>query len=746
MSSRRKRARKSPKKHILPFSFTLIVSILFGVLALAAAGMFVMVQSWLVDLPAASSISSFNQEQKTQIVALDGTTLLGELYWRDRIPVTSDRVSPYVFESLVSIEDERFYEHNGVDYYGIVRAIVVDLTTNYTQGASTITMQLVRQTLLQSEANDMTIRRKVREAVLALQVEEIFSKEEILMMYLNGINFGDGCWGIESAARHYFNKPAADLTLPEAALLCGVPQSPEYNNPVAYPENALRRRNIVLDTMYKNGYINEEEWAEARASEVVLNVQKRTVNGIYQAPWATSYTIHELFNKLDQSLIMTGGLTVYTSISMPYTWWAEEACAQAEVEIDNIKPGFEVSLTCVEPSTGYIMCMRGGRNFDEDQFNTCWQMRRQAGSSFKTFGLVAAIENNYSPYAKVSTDSPLQLGDWKVENYSGRDMGEMTLAQATWFSSNTAYARVVRTIGPDAVVNVAARMGITSKLEPVRSAVLGSNGVCTMEMASAFGTLANNGRRNTPTTIIRIEDKDGNIVYQHTAEQEQVITPEVAYAAVDVLRGVVRTSGATGTRAYISGRDIAGKTGTANNWTDAWFVGFTPQLSTAVWVGNRSVPTRLDYNEGGVRSAPVWRYFMVRALDDKPNQDFTWAPAPYYRPNGDFRTKEERETDEKKKTDSDGDGFSDWEEEQAKTDPHNPNDYPGLAEEIIRLKNTDSDGDGFSDYDEIQAGTDPYNPLSYPGSTPPGSPPIVVPPFGYTPPSNPGGSGGNHGP
>jgi len=691
-----------------------------------------MVQSWLVDLPRIEDIALYSQEQKTRIYASDGKTVLAELYYRDRTPVTSDQISVNVFNAIVAIEDERFWQHDGVDYYGIARAAFYDLTTNNTQGASTITMQLVRQTIMQEEANEITLRRKIREAALAQQLEKMWSKEEILVTYLNAVNFGDGCWGIQAAAQHYYSKDASDLTIAEAALLCGIPQSPEYNNPVNYPDNALRRRNLVLERMYVNGYINEDEMNLAKAQELNLNTRKRTVDGIYLVPYATSYTRYELLNLLTTDQIFRGGLDVYTSINLQYMYWADEACRAQEAKISS---QFEVSLTCVDPNTGFILAMRGGRDYYDDQFNTCWQMRRQAGSSFKCFGLVAAIERGYSPQTKVSTDSPLQLGDWTVRNYSGADMGEMTLAQATWYSSNTAYARVVRTIGPDAIVEVAHRMGITSHLNAYNSVVLGSGGVCTLEMASAFGTLAASGVHNKPTTIVRIVDRrTGETIYDHEPTGIQALTPQVAYAATSVLRGVVQYG--TGTSAAIYGRDIAGKTGTANDWTDAWFVGYTPQLSTAVWVGNRSEPIFMNRNEGGVMCAPVWNQFMRNALADMPYRDFEWQSSPGYRAQGDFMTEQEREVIKKKTTDSDGDGFSDWDEEQAGTNPNDPNDYPGRADEIERLKNMDSDGDGWSDWDEMQFGTNPYDPNDYPGAPP--KPPTTPP--GTTPPPPPGGT------
>ncbi|MDR2957087.1 MAG: transglycosylase domain-containing protein [Coriobacteriales bacterium] len=712
MSSRKKRARKPPKKHIFKFTPIVVLTAIIGVLCLSVIGVYNLWQSWLVDLPSLEGIENYNTEGKTRFFASDRITLLAELYEFDRTPVTSNQVAPVVFDAIIAVEDERFWQHDGVDYYGVLRAVYIDMTTNVTQGASTIPMQLIRQTIMQDSANEMTLRRKVREAALAQQLEEKFTKEEILMMYLNTINFGDGSWGIQSAAQHYYSKDAADLTLVEAALLCGIPQSPEYNNPVVYPENARYRRNIVLERMYVNGYITEDEMDTAKLCDLGLNVKYRTVDGIYLAPYSTSYARHELFELLPYDVVLRGGLDVYTSIDLQYEQWANEACAARE---SLLPEGAEVSLTCVDPNSGYILCMRGGKDFYADQFNTCWQMRRSAGSSFKPFALVTLIEKGYSPLTNINCSSPLKIGNWDVKNYGGGSYGDMPIANATWYSYNTAYARIVRAIGPEAIADTAHRMGITSDLIAVNSIVLGSNGVCTMEMASAFGTLATGGIHYKPTTIVQVIDRDGKVIAEPVPIPTRVLTPEVAYATTSVLRGVVQRG--TGTEAAFQGRDIAGKTGTSDDWTDAWFIGYTPQLVTAVWVGFRDSLTYINRNEGGLTCAPVWRTFMSNALDGVPSEEFAWAPAPAYRQKAetDFMTAEEAEIYKLKTTDSDKDGFSDWDEIQAGTDPYDPTDYPGKPPAVVNPGGDTGGGSGGS------GGNPGGGPGNRPGIIPPGT-------------------------
>jgi penicillin-binding protein 1A len=639
-------------------AFAGILTLVVGVFATSA---YAMVDHWLEDLPDISNADIFNNAEKTRVYANDRTTLIAEFYLEDRIPVDASQVSPYMFNATVDIEDERFWTHNGIDPYGIVRAAVNDLLGGGLQGASTITQQLVRQTVLSAEANDITIERKVREAYLAVKMEEMYSKETVLMMYLNTINYGDGTRGVESAAQHYFSKSAGDLTLPEAALLAGIPQQPTGNNPVLYPDAALKRRNQVLDRMLVNGDITEEECTAAKASDLGLNIKERSEDGIYRVPYFSSYVrgvlqgqqgIHIQSDLENTDLnVFSAGLTVYTTIDLAMQEQAEQVCAEKEATLDS---DVEVSLCTVDPNTGEIKVMRGGKDYyGESQFNTCTQMVRQPGSTFKMFALVALLEMGVSPSTTVSGKSPLYMQGWPdgVSNYGGQNMGNMSIATATAVSSNTAFARVVRAIGPAPVADVAHRMGIESNLELVNSIVLGSQGVNTLEMASAYGTLAVAGKHYDPVCITQIIDNKGNTIYQYdpATHGEQVITPEVAYAATNVLEGVV--TGGTATSARLSGQVSAGKTGTSENYTDSWYCGYTPQLSTAIWIGSREQRSIPD-NAGGSNCCPVWRNFMAMALDGVPSADFPEGTNPTYTNKIEFVTaaeKAEAEEEAKKK-------------------------------------------------------------------------------------------------
>jgi penicillin-binding protein 1A len=723
MSSRRKRAKQQPKRHIIPFAFILIVTVLIGLIGFSGVGAYALVQSWLTELPTVDDADAFSMARKTRVYASDGVTLLADFHAENREPVTADQVSPNVFNATVDVEDERFWEHRGVDYYGIARAAVNDLLGGEIQGASTITQQFVRQTILQQEATENTLKRKVREAYLATELEKRYTKEQVLMMYLNTINYGDGAWGIQSAAQHYFSKDASELSIPEAALVAGIPQNPTYNNPVQYPDNALVRRNMVLDRMYVNGHITEAELDEAKATELNLNVRDTSMDGIYAQPYFTTYVREVLLSKFPYDLVFKGGLTVYTTIDLDMQAYAEEACVEKEAALYNQSgdPDVEVGLTCVDPNTGYILAMRAGKDFYTDQWSTAWQMERQAGSTFKVFALVAAIEQGYSPQTSVSGASPVDIDlgngqNWHVANYGGGSMGTMSLAQATWLSSNTAYARVARKIGALPIRDVAIRMGIES-LDPTKadsaerradlenigpSIVLGAYGVNTLEMASAFGVLATGGTRHEPTPITKIVDYTGEVIYDHErdAQSEQVLTSEVAYATNEVLKGVV--SGGTGTRANLGWQVAAGKTGTADEYKDSWFVGYTPQLSTAIWIGSRGTPHTLDDNVGGDNCCPVWKQFMQNALYNYDAQSFPSASNPAYDPKATFMTAEEqKKADEEAKKKAEEEAKQKAEEEERKK-----------AEEDAKLNPPPGEGEGTDPGDggttpDPGGGTDP---------------------------------------
>ncbi len=596
-------------------------------LVLVAAGgfgVYALGNTWLQDLPEYDNINEYNTAGKTRVYANDGTTLLAEFYVENREPVNTNQISDYVLKGTVATEDERFYSHDGVDLWGIARAFVVNLTGSSREGASTITQQFVRATILSGEANEISFKRKVREAYISLKLEEQYSKDEILLMYLNTINYGSGAYGIEAAAQTYYSKNAKNLTIAEAATLIGIPQSPTYNNPVDNPQTCLERRNVVLERMLRNNVITQAEYETALATPLSLNMKQTTQDGIYNFPYFTSYVRDLLLEKYSMNEVFKGGLTVITTIDPAMQLAAEESARNKEARIPD---DLEVALTAVDPNTGYIKAMVGGKDFYADQYNLATQAKRSPGSSFKTFTLITALEAGIAPTTNVSCSATVKLDDWQVENYGKSEYGTRPISSAFAVSSNTAFARLITALTPTKVVETAQRMGIETQLSAVPSLTLGSNGVTTVEMAGAYATIANGGTHHKTEAIEKIVDRNGKVVYQADTTGNRAITPEVAAAATDVMKGVV-TSG-TGTEAALrSGQVAAGKTGTSENWHDSYFCGITPQISVAIWVGSRQERQMPEW----VTATSVFSDFVGTVLSGQPLKDFPKADNPPYKP------------------------------------------------------------------------------------------------------------------
>lgn len=579
----KKRLGTRNKRRYAPLLF--ILCALFALVVVGGIAVYTAAESWLEDLPDYADSSAYNYSQKTRVYASDGTTLLAEFYVENREPVSSlDDISEFVRNGTVATEDVRFYEHSGVDLLGIGRALANNLFGGSTEGASTLTQQFVRNTVLADEASEQTIKRKVREAYIALKLEEMYSKDDILLMYLNTVNYGSGAYGIEAAAKKYFSVSASDLTLAQAALLVGIPQSPTYNNPINYPDNALSRRNTVLNRMLTNGYITQEQYDEAVNEPLGLNVSEdESDDGIYAYPYFTSYVRQTLLEDYSEAEVFKGGLTVYTTLDVTAQEAAEAACAEKEEAVDD---DLEVALVAVDPDTGFIKALVGGKDYNENEYNLATQSTRQPGSAFKTFTLAAAIENGIDPSTYVNCSSPITLDNWTVENYDGASYGTRSIESAFAISANTGFARLCVMLGPDKVAEMATRLGIETDLETVPSITLGSQGVTVREMAGAYATIASGGIKRDAVAIEKIVDSDGDIIFQADTTGTRVISEEVAHATEKVMEGVV-TNG-TGTAAALSsGQTVAGKTGTSQNWRDSWFCGITPQYSVAIWLGAR---------------------------------------------------------------------------------------------------------------------------------------------------------------
>ncbi|MBS3957048.1 MAG: PBP1A family penicillin-binding protein [Clostridiales bacterium] len=524
-------------------------------------------------------------------------------------------------QAVIATEDSRYYEHRGIDPIGIARALWVDIRTrSAAQGGSTITQQYVKNAFITPEK---TLRRKISEAILAYRLEQRYSKDRVLELYLNTIYFGHGAYGVESAAQVYFGKPVDQLDLAESAMLAGVIKSPGRFSPYLEPEAAVLRRNTVLRQMTDQELITEEERAAAADAEPVLaGLSGRNVI----APYFVEYVKAQLVEEYGSDQVFRGGITVTTTLDITMQRAAEEAIAEALDSPDDPS----AALVAIDPKTGQILAMVGGKDFSEKQFNVAVQGRRQPGSAFKPFVLATALAQGVTA-EETYERGPARLGlsngqTWSVTGATGQS-GPMRLREAMEKSINSVFAQLVLEVGADAVIQTARTMGITTEISPVPAVALGGHaeGVSPLEMASAYGTLAAGGLHAEAHGISRVTDASGEVLFSAELVAQEVIDPAVAYLTTDVLRGVL-TDG-TGGVAKI-GRPAAGKTGTTQQYRDAWFVGYTPDLVASVWVGHPEAAREMTNVRGrnvtgGSFPAEIWAAFMKRALADRDATEFS---------------------------------------------------------------------------------------------------------------------------
>lgn len=565
--------------------------------------------------------------QTTKFFAADGTLLTELFYEQDREVVPLKDISRYMQMATVAIEDERFYRHKGYDPRGIIRAFSVNIEAGKTvEGASTITQQYVKNLLSNSERNnERSFNNKFREAALAYELERKYKKEQILEKYLNTIYFGQSLYGVETASRKYFGKHAKELTLSESAMLAGIIRSPNNYSPYVSPEKAKERRDTVLRKMLGLKLISDKEFTDTAATPLsVQPPQKSTA----VAPYFVEHVKQLLLAKYGDKMVFKGGLRVYTTIDLSVQKKAESA---AWTILDQpTDPA--VAIVSIDPKNGYIKALVGGRDFDKSKFNLATQGTRQPGSTFKTFVLAAALEKGISPN-KMYESSPLDIAipggeTWQVRNYSdGPGSGPMTLRSALIRSVNCVFARLIMDVGATKVAQIAEKMGVTGGIKPYPAIALGGLDVSPLEMASAYGTVANGGMYVVPTPIAKITDASGKVIEEHKPKPAKAIEPATAAILVDIMKDVINYG--TGVAANI-GRPAAGKTGTADRYRNAWFVGFTPELSTAVWVGYPQGQVEM-YNvrgipvTGGSFPARIWAKYMAAALENQPVAKF---PSP----------------------------------------------------------------------------------------------------------------------
>jgi penicillin-binding protein 1A len=579
------------------------------------------------NLPDISKLSDVEPAGTTRIFARDGT-LLARLYDKNRVYVSITQIPQVMRQAIVASEDERFYSHSGVDIRGIARAALANWQhKQIEQGASTITQQLARNLFL---TNEQTVSRKIQEALLAIEIERYYTKDEILERYLNLVYFGAGAYGVQAASHAYFGRDVTHLSLGEASMLAGLVAAPSLYNPYADMKLARDRQRHVLDRMVANDDVSQAE-ADAAYDEP-LHLIGAQYGGIesYKYPYFTTYVIAQLEQTLGTQRLFHDGLTVYTTLDPAMQRVAQDAVtklvAQGAAEGFGMHQG---ALVAENPHTGEISAMVGGVGFSaKSQFNRAWQARRQPGSSFKGYVYSTAVDRGV-PVTTVYSDSKVTFPAGDGSDYSPMDddhrfMGKITLRRAFELSRNIVAVELAHDVGIDNVIDYAHRMGITEDLEPDLSLALGTAVVSPLDMASGYSTIADGGIYTQPTGIRYVEDKYGSIVYDARFPQRRVaMSAGAAYIMTSLMQGVIQEG--TGYPNAIIDRPAAGKTGTTSDFRDAWFVGFTPQLTAAVWVGNDDY-SRMYESYGGNVPARIWASFMKGALKNVKPTDFPSKP------------------------------------------------------------------------------------------------------------------------
>ncbi|MEB3294050.1 MAG: penicillin-binding protein 1A [Synechococcales bacterium] len=591
-----------------------------GLALFALLGLGVWAGYWKIDqdLPDTSTLTAFVRPGTLTIKGEDGTILTQEgPATREKLAL--NQIPKRVVDAFIASEDRRFYQHKGVDYWGIVRATVRNVTSgDALEGGSTITQQLARMVFLNQ---DRSLIRKLREAVLAQRLEREQSKDQLLEKYLNLVYLGSEAYGVADAAWVYFSKPVNDLTLSETALIAGLPPAPSLYSPIVDKDKAKQRRDLVLDRMAEQAYISQAEADAAKAEPIKL--KPATPKHLFSSsPYFTSHVKQELAKYVSKEAIEYGGLTIETTLNPKWQKHAEKAVKDA-IELDGPRQGFEqAALVAIDPKTGGIRAMVGGYDYyKESQFNRATQALRQPGSTFKTFVYTAAIAAGFSPYDGYVDDRYVVDG-YEPKNYGGKYSGSQSMDTALTKSINVIAVKVLIDVGFEPVINMARGMGVkTAKLEETYSLALGSYEVTPLELTSGYATLANVGKFIPPHAITRVLDNKGQELYKSDFQSKQVVDPTTVGIVSWMLEGVVKNG--TGQPASLGDRGVAGKTGTSEKARDLWFVGYIPQLATGVWLGNDD-----SYPTGGSSgtAAYVWKEFMREVVKDMPKESFPDLP------------------------------------------------------------------------------------------------------------------------
>ena len=596
----------------------ILVGIFLGILA---GGFFSLVH----DLPQINSLKQFKPSSVTRVFSSD-QHLLARFYIEKRFPVSIEKIPQNLIDAIVTIEDRNFYTHSGVNLKAIARAIFHDLKAGkFKQGASTLTQQLAKTLFLTSEKS---IVRKIKEALLSIQIERRYTKDEILEFYLNQIYLGSGAYGVEAASQTYFGKSVSDLNLAEAALIAGLPKAPSVYTPIRHPERAKKRRDLVLQQMLLTRIITPQAYDSARSTPVLPLPPKPSQN---PAGYFIEYIKTVLKTQFDLHNLYSKGFNIHTSLDLDLQQAANQSVAkhmdrlETRMKKQGLSPAkAQCALIAIDTKTGGILSMVGGKNFKGSPYNRAVQAKRQPGSAFKPFVYATALTLGFSQ-ADTLMDAPLSYPlannqTWQVNNFSHTYMGQVTLRKALALSKNTPVVRLMEKIGPQKVAQFAKNAGIASELHPNLSLALGTSEISLIELTAAYIPFANQGTKVAPFSILKITDPDFRVIYQNTSQKQSIMSRQNAAIMTDMLKAVILEG--TGKKARVIQKDIAGKTGTTDNYKDALFIGFNPGVSVGVWVGNDDSTSLGRYETGAKAALPIWIDYMRHYLSTKPYQYF----------------------------------------------------------------------------------------------------------------------------
>ncbi len=587
------------------------------------------------DLPSFSSLEGLKRYEPNQATRVfsDDAQIIGQFYTEKRVYVPLTEIPQEMFQAILAVEDARFYEHHGFDFRRILIAFLKNLQGfKVKQGASTITQQLTRALFLTPEK---TFTRKIKELLLARKIESVLSKDEILELYLNQIYFGEGAYGVQMAAKTYFGKEISEISLEEAAFLAGIPKAPNNYSPYRRPKEARKRQLVVLYRMRQEGYITEAQYEIAQEEGLVF---KEKDLGENLAPHFNEYLRQYFVERYGADLLYKGGLNIHTFLNTRMQEVAERALQKGLMELDQRQgyrkklglrkegdPLVEGAIVVLDVATGGVKALVGGYDFRRSEFNRVTQARRQPGSAFKPIIFGAAIKAGFTP-ASIVVDNPVifrnQAGGkiWKPQNYGEKFYGPISIREALTNSRNLAAIDLLKQVGVGPTIDFARLLGIKSPLAHDLSLALGSSSVTLLELTSAYSVFANKGIRMPPSFFISVEDPTGHVLEQTEMNAQQVVFEETAFVVTSMLENVIRSG--TGRRANVLKQAVAGKTGTTNDFVDAWFIGYTPDLVVGVWVGFDDRRPLGDSESGGSAALPIWLDFMQTILPEVESKPF----------------------------------------------------------------------------------------------------------------------------